>query len=413
LPLTQAQLDEHRRIAESLVAEAHRHDGMIPVDLDAFWADQDAAIQNPFSPDNVQCPLGMLMSGECIFDELGIIEDFWKYETDKLWRVAMQKAYNDRAQRIVGRRVLFENVDDFGIEVNGLKYLHDVFEMKRTWHSGSWWLEASADSPDALRALLDRVDALDLRRFILPPDWDQQKAALKAAGAPLPRYGSQRGPVTFATSIMEAEPFLYLLMDEPKLAERLRDTILRVMIAFRDILDAEHDDPAALPHGFAFLDDNCALLTPDLYAFFGFPILQGVFNHCSPNPGDNRYQHSDSAMGHLLPQLGQLQLTGTNFGPTISVEDIRAHLPHAVIYGELAPFTLSRHEEVGIVTEFLRDFELTRAARGLCFTTAGSSNNGSRLTAMRLLMAAIQRYGRYDRSAAVTAASLRGERCGV
>ncbi|HOF87859.1 MAG TPA: hypothetical protein PLZ36_07100 [Armatimonadota bacterium] len=100
-------------------------------------------------------------------------------------------------------------------------------------------------------------------------------------------------------------------------------------------------------------------------------------------------------MGHLLPLLGRLGLTSTNFGPTVMADEIRAHLPNAVIYGELAPFTFSRNEEAGIVAEFLRDFALTRAARGLIFSTAGSINNGSRLTGMRLIMAAIQRYGRY------------------
>ena len=100
--------------------------------------------------------------------------------------------------------------------------------------------------------------------------------------------------------------------------------------------------------------------------------------------------------GHLLPILGKLDLTWANFGPNVMVNDIRTHLPHAVICGQLAPFTLSRNEEVNIVAEFLRDHEMTRATRGLNFTTAGSINNGSRLTGMRLLMAAIQRWGRYD-----------------
>jgi len=49
-----------------------------------------------------------------------------------------------------------------------------------------------------------------------------------------------------------------------------------------------------------------------------------------------------------------------------------------------------------MVAEFLRDFDQAKAKRGLYFTTAGSINNGSRLTGMRLLMAAIQRYGRYQ-----------------
>ncbi len=48
-----------------------------------------------------------------------------------------------------------------------------------------------------------------------------------------------------------------------------------------------------------------------------------------------------------------------------------------------------------MVAEFLRDFDQARPQRGLRFSTAGSVNNGSRLTGMRLLMAAIQRHGRY------------------
>jgi len=39
---------------------------------------------------------------------------------------------------------------------------------------------------------------------------------------------------------------------------------------------------------------------------------------------------------------------------------------------------------------------MARESRGLVFTTAGSVNNGSRLTGMRLIMAAVQRFGRYD-----------------
>jgi uroporphyrinogen decarboxylase len=100
-------------------------------------------------------------------------------------------------------------------------------------------------------------------------------------------------------------------------------------------------------------------------------------------------------MGHLLPLLGKLNLTGTNFGPTLTVSEIREHLPRAVIDGQLAPFTFSRNEEPGIIAEFLRDFDQARAHRGLRFATAGSINNGSRLTGMRLIMAAIQHFGRY------------------
>jgi uroporphyrinogen decarboxylase len=126
--------------------------------------------------------------------------------------------------------------------------------------------------------------------------------------------------------------------------------------------------------------------------------LEKVFNRYSSNPdaGDRRGQHSDSDMGHLLPLLGKLELTTVNFGPNLKVSEIREYLPKAVIHGQLAPFTFSRNEEVNIVAEFLRDFEMAREQRGLIFATAGSINNGSRLSSMRLIMAAIQEYGRYN-----------------
>jgi hypothetical protein len=75
---------------------------------------------------------------------------------------------------------------------------------------------------------------------------------------------------------------------------------------------------------------------------------------------------------------------------------LRRRLGRGTSVGQLAPFTYSRHEEVNMVAEFLRDFAVARETRGLVFATAGSVNNGSRLTGMRLLMAAIQRYGRSD-----------------
>jgi uroporphyrinogen decarboxylase len=100
-------------------------------------------------------------------------------------------------------------------------------------------------------------------------------------------------------------------------------------------------------------------------------------------------------MAQHLPVLGRLGMTSVNFGPKLTVTEIREHLPRAVIHGQLAPFTFSRNEEVNIVAELIRDVAMARDKRGVVFATAGSINNGSRLSGMRLIMAAIQEYGRY------------------
>lgn len=384
--------------ARKLVQQTHSHDGLAPVNLETFWADQELARKNPFGPDIPQVTLGVYMSGECVFDELGVAEDYWRYENDEAWRLELNRAYNAKAEKIVGRRLLAETRSNPDLQWPSFKGFHDIFETKNEWHGTSWWLMQSANTEDELKALLDRVDKRleHLSAFVLPEDWNAQKRRLIGMGARHPLYRHQRGPITFATSVYGAENLLFLLVDNPKLALRFRDTILRSMLEYGRVLDeAAGYTPDTAPSGFAFFDDNCSLLNAELYEMFALPILKAVFDRYSPRQDDWRYQHSDSAMEHLLPLLAQLDFKAVNFGPTVSTGEIRRHMPHTIIDGQLAPFTFSRNEEENIVCEFLRDFEQIRDTRGLRFGTAGSINNGSRLTGMRLIMSAIQNLGRY------------------
>ena len=154
-------------------------------------------------------------------------------------------------------------------------------------------------------------------------------------------------------------------------------------------------DETNRPGGFSFADDNCCLLTPEMYELFGYPILKAVFDRWCPDPDDYRYQHSDSDMAHLLPILGRLNLTGCNFGPNVLVDEIRKYMPRTRIDGCLAPFTFMNNDIEAIIKEVRRDCEMARETRGLNLSTAGSINNGSLLTSMRAVMYAIQNYGRY------------------
>lgn len=391
---------EHLKMAQELVAEMHRNNGLAPVDLDQFWADQNAGIGNPFG-DIPQVPLGAILTDECVYAELGIEEDYWRYAHDDEWRLSLNKAYNDLAERIVGRRILSEAPRNPENEYPPIKELHDIFEAKNVWHDQSWWLMQSANTPSELEALIDRVEGRieggKLRDFILPEGWEEAKARLLPRGIKPALYRDQRGPITFATSIYGSENLIMLILVMPELAERFSQVILRTMLEIGRIRDEEAGyTPESAPHGFGFRDDNCCLMTPEMYELFGLPVLRGMFERYSPDPGDLRYQHSDSAMGHLLPLLARVGMNRTNFGPTILAEEIRQNLPNAIIDGQLAPFTYSRNEEENIVLEYLRDFEMLKETRGLVFSAAGSINNGTRLTSMRLVMAAIQRFGRYS-----------------
>ena len=395
--------EKHLATAGKLVLRAHANNGLAPVDLDRFWADQAIARANPFGKDIPQVAFGAICNSECVFAELGISKNLVRYQSDVEWRLSLNKAYNDKAEAIVGRRLLSEKPPDPSRPgYPSIKALHDVFEMENRWDdiSQCWWLHKAANNADELAALLDRVEKRleNLRDFLLPDNWDAERDRLMAMGYKPPLYRSQRGPVTFATSLFSVENLIFLIHDNPDLAARLRDAILNVMLEKSRIHDQEAGYTSeTTPRGFSFADDNSAVLTADMYEFFGYPIVKGIWDVYSPDPKDRRHQHSDSDMGHILPVLSRCNLMSVNFGPNVMVDEIRKYMSNAVIHGVLAPFVYSRNEEVNMVAEFLRDHEMAFEKRGLVFSTAGSINNGSRLTGMRLLMAAIQEYGRFDR----------------
>ena len=384
-----------------ILQRARTNDGLAPVDVEKFWADDKAARADIWGRDIPQMPLGIAMPQECVFEELGVAEDE-RWAKDAEWRAQVNKTYNEKSERIVGRKFLPEPKEGPVSSPPGFpvrKGLEDIFEARNEWHAGSWWLMQSAHDEDELKVLLDRVEdrIANLRAFALPPNWDEAKARLLPLGVKPGLYRGQRGPITFAASVYGVENLLFLIMTNPDLAARFRDAIKNAMLALGRLTDEEAGHtPETAPHGFMLADDNCYLLTPEMYEFFGYPILRGLFDKLCPNPGDWRYQHSDSPMSHLLPIFGRLKMTEVNFGPTVTVSEIRRHIPGARIDGHLAPFTFSRNDEERIVAETLRDFDQSREKRGLVFTTAGSINAGSRLSGLRLIMSTIQNFCRYD-----------------
>ena len=401
---------DHDALARSMAEEFAACRGIMPLDLDAFWRDNGVALSDPFAADCPMVPWGRPGLGDAVFDELGIDEDFHGYETDPAFRAAINRRYNDRAEAIIGIRPFsVQTPPDPARQYPGPAALHDLFEARNQWHAGSWWLMPSAGSPDELRALLDRVEARisdprRLREAVLPPGWDEARDRLLPEGITPPLYRHQRGPVTFATSVFGAENLLFLILDDPDLADCLRDTILRAMLVLAALLDGEAgythrpDGTHDAPRGFSFADDNCALLNEDMYRRFAQPILAAVFDRYCPDPGDRRFQHSDSDMGHLLAPLAETGLNRVNFGPKLTVAQIRRAMPNAVIEGQLPPFTLASNDPVSIVRTVLRDIEHARRGdppRGLVCGTAGSVLPGSKLTSIRLILATLDRHGRY------------------
>ncbi|MEI8351939.1 MAG: hypothetical protein WCG36_06470, partial [bacterium] len=195
------------------------------------WVDQERARRDPFGADIPQVPVGALWSGECVFDELGLPQDMWRFfHGDEAWALDLSRRYNDLSEKIVGLRLLNETPSDKTHPWPKIKELHDIFEARNVWEggaTGSWWLQQSANTPAELSALLDRVEArlANLRDFLFPENWEEEKQRQKSLGRRIGVWRGQRGPCTFACSVFGAENLLMLYYDDPELMRRFSDLL--------------------------------------------------------------------------------------------------------------------------------------------------------------------------------------------
>ena len=80
----------------------------LDLDIEQFWKDEETAHkENCFSKESVQVALGIRMSDECVFSELGEEGDPWGY-TPPERRYDLNCRYNEKARKIVGRPLLSE-----------------------------------------------------------------------------------------------------------------------------------------------------------------------------------------------------------------------------------------------------------------------------------------------------------------
>jgi uroporphyrinogen decarboxylase len=207
-----------------------------------------------------------------------------------------------------------------------------------------------------------------------------------------------RGPATIMTSVIDPSVLFLWMYDHPDLVARFRDILTVKMIELNVALRTFSGND--LPQWW-ITDDNSALFSPDLYRAYCFPVLEQLLDVMAPRdagPLMRRYQHSDSAMGHLLDQQYELGIRQVNYGPEIDVSLIREKMPNAYILGHLPPFLLRNGSPDEIRQRVIDDFVKAGASGGLEVTTAGSLAAGTGVGRMRWLMKVVQEECRYDRS---------------
>jgi uroporphyrinogen decarboxylase len=235
---------------------------------------------------------------------------------------------------------------------------------------------------------------MDLRSWAFPEEYLREWEERETAGKPMPYLGGgSRGPATVMASVIDPSLLFLWIYDHPELMARFSDLLGRKMVELNQVLRAFSGNE--MP-GWYILDDHCALFSPSLYREYCFPVLHRVLETLAPGDA-RRYQHSDSAMGHLLEQQYELGIRIVNYGPTVDVGLIRVKMPDAYIHGHMPPFLLRNGSPDEIRQRLVDDFQKAGTTGGLSIATAGSTAAGTGVGRMRWLMWLTQTECRYDR----------------
>jgi uroporphyrinogen decarboxylase len=354
--------------------------------VEAFW--QENALCEDFTVNKPRCSLSFSPDDHWIF-EFEDVPSTLRYYHDKAYRDALHKRVNEITFEYVGWAFFSEDTWE-----HQPRRIENLFGSEFAYmEHGTPWLQPATDDPDEFAEILDEAERIDLRAWAFPQAYLVEWERRKAEGRPLPKLGSgSRGPAMVMTSAISPSTLFLWIYDYPDLIRRFRDILAVKMVELNQVLRAfsGNDQP-----GWYILDDNSALFSPPLYREYCFPVLKAVLETLAPGDA-RRYQHSDSAMGHLIDQQYELGIRYVNYGPTVDAGLIRARMPEAYIHGQMPPMLLRNGTAEEIRQRAIDDFHKAGASGGLDVTTAGSLAAGTGVGRMRWLMWVVQNECRYD-----------------
>jgi len=359
------------------------------LDPEAFW--QENTKCQEFTTEKPRCALSFSPDDHWLFEFLSVPSTL-RYYQEKTYRDEIHRQANEITRRYVGRA--FFDEDTWQHEP---RRIENLFGCEFTYREGSTpWLVPVTDDPGEFVTILERAEASDLRTWAFPDEFLAEWAERQASDKSLPLLGTgSRGPATIMTSVIEPGVLFLWMYDHPDLVARFRDLLAAKMIELNEILRAFSGND--LPRWW-ITDDNCALFSPRLYREYCVPVLQQLLDVMAPLDAGllvRRFQHSDSAMGHLLDQQYELGIRAVNYGPELDVALIRKQMPEATIYGHVPPLLLRNGSPGQIRERVIEDFRKAGATGGLEVTTAGSLAAGTGVGRMRWLMKVVEEECQY------------------
>jgi len=352
----------------------------------AFWEENKTC--QAFTTAKPRCSMSFSPDDHWLFEFFSVPSTLHFYQ-EKSYRDQLHRQANQILREYIGMAYFDEDTWEYEP-----RRIENLFGCWYTYSEGSTpWLTPATDDPDEFAHLLDQAEAIDLHTWALPEEYLREWETRKASGKPLPLLGGgSRGPATIITSVLKPETAFYWFYDYPALMQRFCELLAEKMVELNSILRVFSGN--TLP-GWRITDDNSALFNRKLYRQYCFPVLQRVLDALAPGASP-RYQHSDSAMGHLLDMQYELGIRRVNYGPEVDSAKIRAAMPDVLIEGHLPPLLLRNGSPEEIQQRVISDFHKAGRNGGLHVTTAGSLAAGTGLGRMRWLMWIVQQDCRYN-----------------
>jgi len=371
---------------EIRVPGAALREAILSLDVQAFWRENARCVER-FSTNKPRVPVVFHLGEDWIKSVMNVYPHD-RFYLDHDYQQTVRLACDRIAQERLGRRI------GPGIDLGSPMYA-SLFGGRVVFpETAPPWIEPVIHDPRRdIPPLIDRMDKVDLLEQGLMPTWlERRERILQEYGVTINRGTGCHGSATMGAMLCGTTRFALFLYDYPDLMHTLMDCIARTMIRFMEICRKTF---GLSMRGCAIYNDDAALLSPKMYAEFGFPVEKAIYDRFCPDPEDDRYLHADSAMTHLLPALNELCIHRVNLGPTVDPLDIRREMPNTVVCGQVPPFVVRNGTPEEVVAAARKDIEAVGADGGLVLTTAGSVNEGTPIINLLALMYATHQYGRY------------------
>ena len=358
-------------------------------DAKAFWQENKACFQ-PFSTDKPRVAACFMFEDHFLLNLLAI-ENTNQYYDDMPYRLACHVRANDILEEALGARFYPED---------NIAYMKSEFEVRlgaaRVITRGNTpWIEPRVEDVEGIKALIDRVAKMDMRRDAIDPAWYEIREDFRQKTGRRMRFEQGwNGPATIACSVLGTTNLCFYLYDEPEVMRDFFEVVGAQYIAYREAVTLA-DSGVVDRAGIGINDDSCYIFTPADHARYCVPFQKRFYEAFAPAPAHLRRHHSDSAMQHLIENLGAMGVNEVNIAPDIQATQIRERLPGAVIHGQIHPFLLKNGSPEDIVEKIRHDIRTVGTDGGLVETVVGVIPEGTPLENMRLLLWAVQEYGRY------------------